>query len=80
LGTGGLARTRKEPCTSQPALGSHLTGFPFPGILAFQNLSVTTIKVDPLLLRMPDNGYWTIGDRAGKAWNDGKKLMNAERK
>jgi flavin reductase (DIM6/NTAB) family NADH-FMN oxidoreductase RutF len=34
-------------------------------------------KVDPLLLTMPDNGYWTIGDRAGKSWNDGKKLMNA---
>jgi flavin reductase (DIM6/NTAB) family NADH-FMN oxidoreductase RutF len=34
-------------------------------------------KVDPLLLTMPDNGYWTIGDRAGKAWNDGRKLMNA---
>jgi flavin reductase (DIM6/NTAB) family NADH-FMN oxidoreductase RutF len=34
-------------------------------------------KVDPLLLTMPDNGYWTIGDRVGKAWNDGRKLMNA---
>ncbi len=32
-------------------------------------------KVGPLLLTMPDNGYWTIGDRVGKAWNDGKKLM-----
>lgn len=34
-------------------------------------------KVDPLLLTMPDNGYWTIGERVGKAWNDGKKLMSA---
>jgi hypothetical protein len=33
--------------------------------------------VDPLLLTMTDNGYWTSGDRAGKAWNDGRKLMNA---
>jgi flavin reductase (DIM6/NTAB) family NADH-FMN oxidoreductase RutF len=32
-------------------------------------------KVNPLLLTMPDNGYWSIGDRVGKAWNDGKKLM-----
>jgi flavin reductase (DIM6/NTAB) family NADH-FMN oxidoreductase RutF len=33
-------------------------------------------KVNPLLLTMPDNGYWTIGERAGNAWSDGKKLMN----
>jgi flavin reductase (DIM6/NTAB) family NADH-FMN oxidoreductase RutF len=32
-------------------------------------------KVNPLLLTMPDNSYWTVGDRAGKAWSDGKKLM-----
>ena len=37
-------------------------------------------KVDPLLLTMPDNGYWAIGDRVGKAWNDGKKLMSASGK
>jgi flavin reductase (DIM6/NTAB) family NADH-FMN oxidoreductase RutF len=37
-------------------------------------------KVNPLLLTMPDNGYWTVGDRVGKAWNDGKKLMSASRK
>ncbi len=37
-------------------------------------------KFNPLLLTMPDNGYWTLGDRAGKAWNDGKKLMNAGKK
>ncbi|OPY28447.1 MAG: FMN reductase (NADH) RutF [Methanocella sp. PtaU1.Bin125] len=33
-------------------------------------------KVDPLLLTMPDNGYWALGERAGKAWSDGKKLMS----
>ena len=32
-------------------------------------------KVNPLLLTMPDNGYWTVGERAGKAWSDGRKLM-----
>jgi flavin reductase (DIM6/NTAB) family NADH-FMN oxidoreductase RutF len=32
-------------------------------------------KVDPLLLTMPDNGYWTLGDRVGKAWSDGRKLV-----
>ncbi|HUL62821.1 MAG TPA: flavin reductase family protein [Methanocella sp.] len=34
-------------------------------------------KVDPLLLTMPDNGYWTLGARVGKAWSDGKRLMKA---
>jgi flavin reductase (DIM6/NTAB) family NADH-FMN oxidoreductase RutF len=33
-------------------------------------------KVRPLLLTMPDNGYWALGDRVGKAWSDGKKFMN----
>jgi flavin reductase (DIM6/NTAB) family NADH-FMN oxidoreductase RutF len=32
-------------------------------------------KVKPLLLTMPDNHYWTLGERVGEAWSDGKKLM-----
>ena len=32
-------------------------------------------KINPLLLTMPDNHYWTLGPQAGKAWHDGKKLM-----
>jgi flavin reductase (DIM6/NTAB) family NADH-FMN oxidoreductase RutF len=31
-------------------------------------------KINPLLLTMPDNRYWTIGDWAGDAWSIGKKL------
>jgi flavin reductase (DIM6/NTAB) family NADH-FMN oxidoreductase RutF len=31
-------------------------------------------KINPLLLTMPDNRYWTIGACAGDAWNIGKKL------
>lgn len=29
-------------------------------------------KINPLVLTMPDNSYWTIGEYAGKAWSIGK--------
>lgn len=32
-------------------------------------------KIDPFLLTMPDNRYWSLGEPIGKAWNIGKKLM-----
>lgn len=32
-------------------------------------------KISPFTLTMPDNSYWAVGPQAGKAWNDGKKLM-----
>jgi flavin reductase (DIM6/NTAB) family NADH-FMN oxidoreductase RutF len=28
-------------------------------------------KINPLLLTMPDNRYWTVGAEAGKAWGTG---------
>lgn len=31
-------------------------------------------KINPLLLTMPDNKYWMVGDEAGKAWNIGRNL------
>jgi flavin reductase (DIM6/NTAB) family NADH-FMN oxidoreductase RutF len=31
-------------------------------------------KLNPLLLTMPDNRYWTVGDVAGNAWEAGEKL------
>jgi flavin reductase (DIM6/NTAB) family NADH-FMN oxidoreductase RutF len=31
-------------------------------------------KINPLLLTMPDNRYWTVGACAGDAWSCGKKL------
>jgi flavin reductase (DIM6/NTAB) family NADH-FMN oxidoreductase RutF len=31
-------------------------------------------KLNPLVLTMPDNSYWTIGQHAGKAWSVGKRL------
>ena len=31
-------------------------------------------KINPLLLTMPDNRYWTVGEYAGEAWSIGKTL------
>lgn len=31
-------------------------------------------KIKPFLLTMPDNNFWSIGERIGKAWDAGKKL------
>jgi hypothetical protein len=32
-------------------------------------------KMHPVLLTMPDNRYWTVGEHAGDAWSAGKTLM-----
>jgi flavin reductase (DIM6/NTAB) family NADH-FMN oxidoreductase RutF len=32
------------------------------------------LKINPLVLTMPDNNYWTVGEQAGPAWQAGKKL------
>lgn len=32
-------------------------------------------KMDPLLLTMPDNTYWAVGESVGKAWHDGRALI-----
>ncbi len=31
-------------------------------------------KVQPFMLTMPDNGYWTVGNRTGQAWSIGKQF------
>ena len=31
-------------------------------------------KINPLLLTMPDNHYWSLGDPVEKAWNCGREL------
>jgi hypothetical protein len=31
-------------------------------------------KINPLLLTIPDNQYWKVGEEAGKAWKIGRKL------
>lgn len=30
-------------------------------------------KVNPFLLTMPDNRFWSVGDNVGRAWNAGAK-------
>jgi flavin reductase (DIM6/NTAB) family NADH-FMN oxidoreductase RutF len=36
-------------------------------------------KIDPFLLTMPDNRFWSIGKCLGDAWNAGKKLKDVKR-
>lgn len=36
-------------------------------------------KMNPLVLTMPDNNYWTVGEHAGRAWSAGKKLRAAQK-
>jgi flavin reductase (DIM6/NTAB) family NADH-FMN oxidoreductase RutF len=36
-------------------------------------------KIDPFLLTMPDNRFWSIGKCLGNAWNAGKKLKDVKR-
>jgi flavin reductase (DIM6/NTAB) family NADH-FMN oxidoreductase RutF len=31
-------------------------------------------KINPLLLTMPDNHYWNVGDKVGRAWSIGREL------
>ncbi len=33
------------------------------------------VKMQPFTLTMPDNTYWTIGARVGKAWDAGRKFI-----
>ena len=37
------------------------------------------LKINPLVLTMPDNNYWTVGAHAGQAWSAGKKLKKGSR-
>jgi flavin reductase (DIM6/NTAB) family NADH-FMN oxidoreductase RutF len=35
-------------------------------------------KIDPMLLTMPDNTYWSLGKTVGKAWSAGKGMMGGK--
>jgi len=35
-------------------------------------------KIDPMLLTMPDNRYWRIGEQVGDAWKDGLQLKEKQ--
>jgi len=43
-------------------------------VLAEGRVDIT--KLDPLLLSMPDNRYWRLGDFAAKAWSCGAALKS----
>lgn len=36
-------------------------------------------KINPFLLTMPDNQFWSIGDCVGKAWDAGKKIRKGNK-
>jgi len=40
----------------------------------FTNGKLDVRKMNPLLLSMPDNKYWRIGDYVGDAWSKGNSL------
>jgi flavin reductase (DIM6/NTAB) family NADH-FMN oxidoreductase RutF len=33
-------------------------------------------KINPFTLTMPDNNYWKVGEKAGKAWSIGRKFRS----
>jgi flavin reductase (DIM6/NTAB) family NADH-FMN oxidoreductase RutF len=37
-------------------------------------------KINPLMLTMPDNRYWTGGSTVGKAWEIGKGLKDIDKR
>jgi flavin reductase (DIM6/NTAB) family NADH-FMN oxidoreductase RutF len=37
------------------------------------------VKINPVVLTMPDNHYWTLGKPVGTAWNAGKHLVKGDR-
>jgi flavin reductase (DIM6/NTAB) family NADH-FMN oxidoreductase RutF len=36
-------------------------------------------KINPFLLTMPDNRFWSVGDLLGNAWSAGKKIKENKR-
>jgi flavin reductase (DIM6/NTAB) family NADH-FMN oxidoreductase RutF len=41
-----------------------------------ENGRINPKKADYLLLTMPDNTYWTLGESIGQAWQIGRQLVN----
>jgi flavin reductase (DIM6/NTAB) family NADH-FMN oxidoreductase RutF len=35
-------------------------------------------KIDPLLLTMPDNHYWKLGECIGEAWSAGRRFIGSK--
>jgi hypothetical protein len=36
--------------------------------------------MNPLVLTMPDNNYWVVGEHVEKAWSVGKKLNRSRKR
>ena len=32
-------------------------------------------KINPFLLTMPDNRFWSLGENVGQAWHDGREIL-----
>jgi len=59
--------------TNDLFIGEIVNGYADEGSFTEGKLDVQ--KIDPLLLTMPDNSYWRIGDYVGAAWSIGASLM-----
>jgi len=56
-------------------IGEIVAGYTEADYLTDEKLDVR--KMNPLLLTMPDNQYWTVGEPVAKAWSVGKALKEA---
>ncbi|HET6489956.1 MAG TPA: flavin reductase family protein [Syntrophales bacterium] len=65
-----LVRTVELP-TNSLYIGEIIASFADGRCMTQGKLDVK--KLNPLLLTMPDNRYWTVGEFAGDAWEAGKK-------
>ena len=66
-----LVQTVELP-TNNWFIGEIVESYTEANYLSDGKLDVT--KMDPMVLTMPDNGYWKVGQQVGKAWSAGKKL------
>ena len=55
-------------------IGEIINAFPSEEYLEFGKPQIK--KINPMLLTMPDNNYWAVGEKIGNAWSDGKNLIN----
>jgi len=60
--------------TNDLFIGEVVASYTEEQYLTDNNLDIKKIK--PLLLIMPDNNYWKVGEHAGNAWEDGKDFNN----
>jgi flavin reductase (DIM6/NTAB) family NADH-FMN oxidoreductase RutF len=66
-----LVQTVELP-TNNLYIGEIVASFADEGCMVQGKLDIR--RLNPLLLTMPDNRYWTVGEFAGNAWEAGKKF------